>query len=40
MWKEEEGDASARAVPDSHSLEPSLWVDTNPSILLGAQLAT
>lgn len=27
------GDASARAVPDSRSLEPPLWVDTNPSIL-------
>jgi hypothetical protein len=36
----EEGDASGRAVPDSCSLEPSLWVDTNPSVLLGTQLVT
>lgn len=40
MWEEEEGDASGRAVPDSCSLEPSLWVDTNPSVLLGTQLVT
>lgn len=40
MWEEEEGDTSARAAPGSRSLEPSLWVDANPSILLGTQLVT